>query len=588
MSRSMSSRAKDRSTSPCVAGRALISFAGMATIFAAGLTGCSGKGSGSESSVVAVSFAPVTTNDVLTQIEIDDIIERAEMSVDAPNIAIAIVDRTGNILRVWNRNPASQVGDVDNKIAVSIARTAAFLSHSQAPLTSRTGQFISTFHFPVVFDTNNFAAPIDPTSTSPTQPTLGVANTGQGPLWQIDASDRGAVYGPFDAGQSLPQLTNPDGSTPSPGFTALPGGVPLYKRMEIVPAGTVARRLVGGIGAYVTTGPTGTGNPLPEVAEYVAFNGSLMPHPTPGGGPPPFEDYSFGPIPPEGAVYLVGILLPYLQQVSAPPGFGPGAVDGITVFTSGAPGAPDPINDLITPRDSPSGATFTANEVRTLVDQTAAAAREVHAAIRLPASSPCSMVIGVTDTNGEILALLRMDDATLFSVDIAITKARNAYYYCNPLSLDFDGARAGQHPLAGIVPPGTAITSRTLGFLSQPRFPPGIDSSSLEGPLYPLALENRKPSRFDQMGFAPTAANQSGIIFFPGSAALYRNGVLIGGIGVSGDGVEQDDLVTTLGIQRAEAILGFQMEPPANIRCDNYSYQGVHLPYAKFPQNPGG
>lgn len=549
---------------------------------------CSGSSSGLDDRVVLVSFAPVTTNDVLTQLEIDTIVQKAALSVDAPNMAVAVVDRTGAILRVWNRNNASLIGDLDNEIAVSLARTTAFLSHSQAPLTSRTGQFISTFHFPVVFDVQNFTPPFDPTATSPTRATLGVANTGQGPLWQIDASNRGVIYGPFDAMQSLPQLVNPDGSTPSPGFTALPGGVPLYKLMQAVPMGFTPRRLVGGIGVYITQAPAGGGDPLPEVSEYAAFQGSLAQRPIPGTNPVQFEDYTFGPIPPEGAVYLVGILLPYLGQVSPPAGFGPGANDGITVFTASTPATPDPFGYLVSPRDSPTGLTFTANEVDTIIQQTVGAALETHAAIRLPATSPCAMVIAVTDSNGEILGLFRMEDATVFSVDIAITKARDSYYFSNMDSVDLDGPRAGQHPLAGIVPPGIAVTCRTLGFLSQPRFPPGIDTSSIEGPLFALALENRKPVRFDQMGFATPGPNQSGLILFPGSAPLYRNGLLIGGIGVSGDGVEQDDVVTVNGIRRAQTILGFQMEPPANIRCDQYTFEGVQIPYAKFPQNPGG
>ena len=92
------------------------------------------------------------------------------------------------------------------------------------------------------------------------------------------------------------------------------------------------------------------------------------------------------------------------------------------------------------------------------------------------------------------------------------------------------------------------------------------------------------------MKSAPPAADdtQSGIIFFPGCAALYRDGVLIGGIGVSGDGVEQDDFVTALGIQMAQEALGFQLEPPPLIRCDFFSFNGVSLPYYKFPQHPGG
>jgi len=72
--------------------------------------------------------------------------------------------------------------------------------------------------------------------------------------------------------------------------------------------------------------------------------------------------------------------------------------------------------------------------------------------------------------------------------------------------------------------------------------------------------------------------NKSGIVFFPGSAGLYRNGTLAGGLGVSGDGVDQDDYVTSGGTKGFEA--------PANIRADQISISGVRLPYFKFPRNP--
>ena len=71
---------------------------------------------------------------------------------------------------------------------------------------------------------------------------------------------------------------------------------------------------------------------------------------------------------------------------------------------------------------------------------------------------------------------------------------------------------------------------------------------------------------------------KSGIVFFPGSAGLYRNGVLVGGLGVSGDGVDQDDYVTNGGT------LGF--EAPLAIRADQILDQGVRLPYQKFPRDP--
>jgi hypothetical protein len=59
---------------------------------------------------------------------------------------------------------------------------------------------------------------------------------------------------------------------------------------------------------------------------------------------------------------------------------------------------------------------------------------------------------------------------------------------------------------------------------------------------------------------------------------LYRNGQLIGGLGVSGDGVDQDDYVTSGGS------LGF--EAPLNIRADQIIDQDVRLPYLKFPRDP--
>ena len=57
--------------------------------------------------------------------------------------------------------------------------------------------------------------------------------------------------------------------------------------------------------------------------------------------------------------------------------------------------------------------------------------------------------------------------------------------------------------------------------------------------------------------------------------------MLIGGLGVSGDGVEQDDLVT-FGGTRAAPIF----EPPAQIRADQRFVRGVRLPYLKFNRRP--
>ena len=65
---------------------------------------------------------------------------------------------------------------------------------------------------------------------------------------------------------------------------------------------------------------------------------------------------------------------------------------------------------------------------------------------------------------------------------------------------------------------------------------------------------------------------------FPGSVPLYKNGILVGGLGISGDGVEQDDFIA------GQASVNFAA--PTAIRADQFSIRGVRLPYLKFPRDP--
>jgi hypothetical protein len=71
-------------------------------------------------------------------------------------------------------------------------------------------------------------------------------------------------------------------------------------------------------------------------------------------------------------------------------------------------------------------------------------------------------------------------------------------------------------------------------------------------------------------------------VFFPGALPLYRNGRLIGGLGVSSDGVDQDDYVTAAG--------GTGFEAHRSMRADQVLIDTptgpVRLPYSKFPRNP--
>jgi uncharacterized protein GlcG (DUF336 family) len=189
-----------------------------------------------------------------------------------------------------------------------------------------------------------------------------------------------------------------------------------------------------------------------------------------------------------------------------------------------------------------------------------------------------------------------MPDATVFSIDVAVAKARNVAYYTNPAQLQAVDQLPG-------VPAGAAFTNRTFRFLALPFFPEGIDGSP-PGPFSILNDGGVDPSTGLTIGaplpasafqsiqgydaFHPgtnfhdpiNPANQNGIVFFPGSSALNVNGVLVGGFGVSGDGVDQDDVNTVAGQQ------GF--EPPPLLRADQFFFNGVRLPYQKFDRNPQG
>jgi hypothetical protein len=70
----------------------------------------------------------------------------------------------------------------------------------------------------------------------------------------------------------------------------------------------------------------------------------------------------------------------------------------------------------------------------------------------------------------------------------------------------------------------------------------------------------------------------NGMTIFPGAFPLYRNGVLIGAVSVSGDGVDQDDIISATG--------GSLFPATTAIRADQDQYRGARLPYAKFPRNP--
>ena len=95
--------------------------------------------------------APVATQppspaaQILSAADVTAVLNAAMASLSDETMAVAVVDRAGSILGVLARSGASTAVHEE---AVSLARTGAFFSNDQAPLSSRTVRFISGIHFP--------------------------------------------------------------------------------------------------------------------------------------------------------------------------------------------------------------------------------------------------------------------------------------------------------------------------------------------------------------------------------------------------------------------------------------------------------
>lgn len=99
---------------------------------------------------------------------------------------------------------------------------------------------------------------------------------------------------------------------------------------------------------------------------------------------------------------------------------------------------------------------------------------------------------------------------------------------------------------------------------------------------------NLLPPR-DALAF-PRSALANGAQIFAGSVPIYRNGVLIGGLGVSGDGIDQDDMISSLGLRRAGLNLNNGLgHAPEAIRSDQIvpvGGDGSRLRYVSCPFTP--
>src|SRR6202167_3389180 len=317
------------------------------------LAACGGAGSGSGgnsgSGSDGTSTNPPPATQTLSQADVQMVVQAAATAAQSDAMAIAVVDRMGRILAVYvgPSAPATSPGNFGAAIptadlAVALARTGAFFSNDQGPLSSRTVRFISGIHFPP-----------------------GVMGTANAPLYGIENTNRGCTLSTnFISGQSVPPARSISGATTGLGVATgkvdvndsdphavNARGVPLFRNGSVV----------GGIGV------AGVSSDVAELAAYA-----------------PATSNGFGPTPAApGVIFINGVQLPFVNQTTLPAGVGAGSFTGGFIAGPSASPGPPPEGMLVTPVAGPLGG-LAASDVTAIINNSMATANTTRAGIRLP------------------------------------------------------------------------------------------------------------------------------------------------------------------------------------------------------------
>ena len=525
------------------------------------------------------------TAGTLTPAEVQTIIAQAVSAAASINkpVTVAVTDREGNVLGLFAMTGAPAmmqlrgggplqtpdpvtglvpVGLEGTKLpsqlgAISKAGTSSLFSTTGNAFTTRTASFIIQEHFPP-----------------------RVHFQGSGPLYGVQFS-------------SLPCSDIKKPALPL-GLSGDPGSMPIYKN-------GIAQGGVGieGDGVYgIDLDPADRDQPFEEVIALSAVRGFETP-----------------PLIRGDNILANGIRLPFINgtQVLNPPTIPFGSLPGTVVspivgaqpsqFVSATVGG---ISGEVDPRffpfvaSSSAGAnSITAADVNLIISHAAQQANITRAAIRQPLGSSARVSIAVVDTTGKVLGLFRTQDAPVFGFDVSVQKARTAAFYSGASAATLlRGAGMGSYVDRAVadgvrLDGSVAFTDRAFGFLHRPFFPDGLDPNPA-GPFSTavpqwsvfnlgIQLDLIKTNLQLALGGATVPCTSipslpNGIQIFPGSVPLYKNGTLVGAVGISGDGVDQDDIISAGG--------GNGFSPTPAIRSDQIFVRGVRLPFLKFPRSP--
>jgi uncharacterized protein GlcG (DUF336 family) len=290
---------------------------------------------------------------------------------------------------------------------------------------------------------------------------------------------------------------------------------------------------------------------------------------------------------------------------------------------------------------------LTALEVQEVLTEAMTLANKARAQIRQPFGTAARVTVSVVDSNGVILGIVRGRDAPIFGIDVSVQKARTASFFSSssaaaalagvPAATYLNGGlivlrkellsqyvTAAQTFLAAptaLSDGAIAFSDRAGGNLSRPYFPDGV-SGNPAGPFSKpagewspfstgLQLDLVYNAIVQHIGFVLTLAPDvptnctgidgfdnafatAGVIgqlangtqIFPGSVPIYRGTTLVGAVGVSGDGVDQDDMIAFLSVHEAGKNLGGFGNADKLMRADILTPQGVRLRYVNCPITP--
>ncbi|MBU6164764.1 MAG: heme-binding protein [Alphaproteobacteria bacterium] len=563
--------------------------------------------------------------EALTIADVQAIIARAAAEAAARNLpaVIAVVDRVGNVLAVYRMagarslattRPNANGANIDAQgvtvpaelAAIAKAITGAYLSSGGNAFSTRTASMIVQPHFP------------------PSSRTVGLES---GPLYgvqfsQLPCSDLVARFGvgsPFIGPKRSPL-----------GLAADPGGFPLYKNGVAVGGVGIMADGDYGFDAEVNdvdvddeehialAATSGLDAPAGIRAERISVDGTLLRYSDalPSG-------LRSTPATAPGFASLTGSLV-------AVAGFNAGGIVAGTPYGTEASGVraattaefnhPDAFvlsDGAGTGRYPVRAATdagdvaqpLSAAEARAILEEAFAIMARARAQIRQPLDSRAQVSISLVDTRGVVLGLVRSPDAPMFGIDVSLQKARTAAFFSNARAAadlgavvtaagaadanvrDFVARTNGFFGTAGFLTGQVAVTGRAIGNIARPYFPdgeagrpPGALSRDIRGwsPFSTglqsaLIVQNLVQVLAGgdprQCTFLPnTAGGQNrlanGIQIFPGAVPVYRGNALVGAIGVSGDGIDQDDMISFLGVSNAGLRVGGIGLPPASIRSD--------------------